>query len=276
MKKTLKDLQNVLPIGYFSPTGSLEKTFNHKSWQMEEERQVGRIKESDDNKTMGPFVSELMALMVTKIGNIPITEKTHAEKRLTFSQMHMSDVMYMYAWLRRESLGPDLKLISTCPMCSFRGEIIGDLDTLECVIPDEEIEKPDDLIRTIELRKGVMVDGETYHEIKIKPTTWMAMETFDGKTAANDGAMKCKVFQDSAVGIVGLDRDHFVMTDDMMNTLYKVDIELLNKAIDELNGGLIMSLEHKCERCSQKYFQGIDWNYENFFSHSSIPSTTKS
>jgi len=271
MKQTLKDLQNVLPIGLFAPDGTLHKQFTHKPWRMEEERMVGKIRETGDYQFICPFISEVLGAMTISIGGMSFQDKNQAQRRLMVSQMFISDVMYMYVWLRREALGADVSLQSTCPMCGNKSKIVISLDELEVDSNDQEVKSPMDLHRTIILKKGIIVSGTTHEEITIRPSTWMAMEGSTVKSLSNDGAVKTNILRDSIVGVTGLQRDHFIATDDILDSLYKVDIELIAKAINDMNGGLNMSVETKCENCNRKYEQGVDWNYDNFFSHSSIP-----
>jgi hypothetical protein len=278
MKKImLKDLQNVLPLGYFTPEGNLVKSFKNRPWRMIEERAVGEIREKQKTPMMGPFISELLAYMITGFDGMDFEAKTPAERRLMLNQMSFPDVIYMYVWLRREAVGPELLLKSTCPICSYMYDIECDLDEMEIEVPDENATSPDDFKKPVQLKKGLEIDGATYHEMIIKPASWMVMEGMTAKLSSNDGALKTKFFQDCLVEIPGYTAmDHFVVTDTLLDNMMKVDIELLNKAIDDASGGLNMNIEAKCEQCNGAYKQGIDWNYDNFFSASSIPSPTQS
>jgi len=267
----LKDLQNVLPIGYFTADGARQRHFEIRPWRMPEEKAIGKILERG-GIAMDKFIPECLALMVTKLGTMDFGNIPQSEKTLILHRMYYSDIMYAYIWMRKEAIGPELNINVNCPFCSHNGNFAGDLDTLKVKTVDQ-LESVNDLDKGITLRDGIQIGNDIYPELIIRPPTWMAMDTLTAMSVRNEGEMKRSIFQNSVVKVVGYDdMEHFVLTDEHMNSLTKYDMELLSREINDIMGGAQLFIEVVCSNCGNTFAASIQWDYERFFSHLSMPS----
>lgn len=271
MRKTnLKDLQNVLPIGVFSQ-GTFCKEFSLRPWRMKEERQIGQIRERGEVLNMSKFVSELLALMITKVGNIDFENKSYEERRLFVNQMYLSDVLYVYVFLRYQALGPDLYLDIICPTCKKKFTFKADLETLDIMVY-EDINDSSELVEIVELQRGVEISGELRKQLRLRPNSWNAMESLKAATSANDGELKAELFKDSVIGYSddGDALPQFIFNDEILDTLWKADIEEIKAHLEKVNAGASMIINGRCPECREEFFKGLDWNYDPFFAHSSL------
>jgi len=267
----LENLQNVLPIGYYTADGTRQRHFTVKPWKMAEEKAIGKLLEGPA-PTMDKFIPECLALMVPKLGTMNLSDIPHSEKLMIFHRMYYSDVMYMYIWLRREALGSDLGITVACPFCSTEGKFFGDLNTLTVKVAEDEVENQDELNVTVELRDGLEIGEKVFHEVVIKPPTWMAMDSLTARTVRNEGEMKRSIFQNCVDSVPGYDIEHFVLTEDHMDNMTKFDMEKLSKEINEIMGGAQLFIEVKCDNCAREFAASVQWDYDRFFSHLSMPS----
>jgi len=244
---------------------------------MKEERQIGQIREREEGLNMGKFGSELLALMITKVGGIDFENKPYEERRLFVNQMYLSDVLYVYVYLRYQALGRDFHLDITCPSCKRKFGFKADLETIDVMIY-ESIEEPSELVQMVELREGVEIGGELRKQLWLRPSTWSVMESMKISTSANDGELKAELFKDSVIRY-GDNADappQFILSDDILDELWKVDIEEIKAQLERLNAGATMIISGKCPGCEGEFFKGLDWNYDSFFAHSSLSGQPRS
>lgn len=263
--QTLKDLQNALPIGVVRD-GNLIKDFTLRPWRIREERQIGRIRERARGFTMGQFVSKVLSIMVEGIAGEPFERKSEGERRLFLNRMFMSDVLYIYIFLRYQALGNILKMKVTCPVCRNPFDFSADLETLDV----RTHERAEDIEGEVELIQGLNIKGEMRKKLKIRPTLWAMLEGLPGPLARNEGELKIRAFRDSIIGVEGIESPGLTLTDDVLDEMVKRDIELLTREIDRFNAGADLTISDACPFCRCQFYQVIDWGYDYFFGISSL------
>jgi len=267
MKKvTLAQLGPNLPIGELIG-GKLHKPFEMKSWGMDEELAIGKSRGQED-LSMVDFVNEILSTMLLSIGDESFEGMSHDEIILRIGKLFFSDVLYMYLWLRNDALGNEVHLKDvTCFDCRPKAkfDFIADIETLEVEIAETDVFE--ELIGSVQLRRGMMFQDEVRKELRIKPLRWTAMgNVVSGEV--NIGAAKQALFKDAICGVDGI--DHEIMVSDAdLKSLKKIDIEILTGAAEKISMGPVMVVEGVHDKCKKKFKRNLDWTYDSFFAISS-------
>lgn len=268
-KTTLGKYGMKMPLGMTAPDGSVAKNFVVKPWTMAEEKELAQAKKDDPGQNIATYVSTVVAWMCSQLGPHTFTPKTSlAERRVYVSQMYMADVWYIYAYLRRETLGDILKLNLSCPRCNDEFPWAGSLASLGV----HTAPNLDACMWDYELAHPVSIRGSKVVKFKVGPQRWQVAEAIFGdpnEGDAKDAALRASIYclNDSA------DRIQLLAGD--LDVLTKKDIEGLSGKIDEHFIGPDMSIEigeeNPCKSCgfNKKRRLPIDWSYDNFFGTSS-------
>lgn len=263
---TLKELDQLMPLGITNNDGSYAKSFEIKRWRMKEEREIGEQKELHKNASIGQYVGIVLSTMCTSIGNINFESLKKAEKNVHISQMFVGDVFYIYTWLRRNSIGNELQISVKCPNCSNKFKVDANLDTIEV----DTCEKLEDACWNYKLIDPFEIRGKLVTELLMGPPRWMALENLKGTNTANTGAVKAGLILGSIQGIVDWKDENgkpkqIALTVNELDEMCKKDIEKITHEMDENAIGPNMSVEGDCPRCRSDYHMPIDWSYDNFF-----------
>lgn len=254
-----------LPLGVVGTDGSVSKDLACKPWRGREEREVAKLKKGA--KESGDFVTRLLAFMFTQVGPHDFANMEEPAKRAVISSMYMGDVIFMYVWLRVQTVGKSLRMTLTCPHCSFDFPFDADLETVEVRTADAL----DQVKWSYELKVPFEMRGQKAKGLDLSPMRWQSMESSikaayeTGDTDANNAKME--VIQSCVQRITG--REDMVLIEQDYDDMMKVDIEKLATRIDEQEIGPDMSLREKCPRCERKFVTTLDWGYASFFGDSS-------
>lgn len=262
MKKvTLKELGPCLPI----PVPGLQNQFfKFKNWGLAEEKKIGEIKRKSNH--MGPFVNEVLSMMLEECGGIDFTKKETHEKKYEIHKMPMMNILYLWIYLRYDQLDEEIRMNVGCPGCGrVNQNFVANLQGLDIEVPEQ------DDANTIEykLRKSFEVDGKLISSFKINRTTWGCMDSADDETTTNQGKIMEIMFKNSICGVN--DETGYMDVDKILQNVKKIDIEHLSNAIQKHNAGPTLSVEGKCSFCPTTFFKTIDWSYDSFFGSSSLP-----
>ena len=261
-KITLQELGSQLPIGF--ENGQLHREFTLKPYRMKEERLIGQIYEKKQNVSMGKFVTSVLSIMIKSLGSLNFEQMNAGERKLILSRMYVGDVIYLYVWLRLEALGNELKINLNCNHCREAFDFVADLNTIEI----KTVNTPNELDTKIKLKKGLEINDQIYKDLHLKPSTWNVMENLGNGAISNPGKMKAQMFKSCIKDVEGI--DDFVITDHVIDEMYKIDIELLVRKIDDIHPGPVMIIEDDCPKCGQVFTAPIDWSHDNFFGASSM------
>ena len=277
-RKTVRGLKNFLPIGLevneqhgFIPK---DNSFKFKDWGFEEEEKIAKLK--NEESSSGVFATKVLSLMLDELGGLK-WDKLGEIKAVILNQMNLADMLYMYIYLRVESLGSEFAFSNlVCPFCNYtHEEYVVDLKDLDVDCMPEG-EKPSDsvdykLLKPIKY-SHVGPDKKPIEEViesfKICRSKWNVMETITGETASNEALTKKVILKGSIVGYN--DSIGFVDAENMIGKLRKIDFERLDRVISNHNHGPTIVVSDKCKNCNKSWNQQINWSYDYFFGSSSL------
>lgn len=264
-RTTLGELGTKLPIGVVdSKTGNLGKHFAVRPWRLKEERAIGKIRAENEHSSVAEYVSMVLAYMCTKFGNHDFEKMKIEERRLIISTAFMADVFYAYVWLRREAIGPELKLDLTCNSCRAKFVFAGDLDSIEV----GTIDNVTDADWEYKLKTPIEIRSKLIDGFKLGPSRWNELERIPAGTRRFDtGAAKSAIIRGSIreAGELGA----IPLVDEELDELTKYDLERITGLINERPIGPTMSIEGKCTMCGAPFEHAIEWATDNFFEPSS-------
>ena len=137
----------VLPIGYYSPDGSVSRDFELVTWDWGIEERLGEIAEREPEMHIYAYISELVGAGVKRLGDFEFAKLSRGRRRLLVSQMYQADVFYLYVSIRIAGLGENISFPAfKCAGCGKPHAFVGDLRTLAVEARDErppaEVEVP--------------------------------------------------------------------------------------------------------------------------------------
>lgn len=257
----LKDLKNNMPIPM---PGKPSQEFSFINWTMKQEKSIANMKK--ETGMMGKFVSAVICYMLDTLYGEDFKNKTKDEKIVFINQQDMPNIMYLWVYLRLETLGDEIKLDVICPSCGRNNkDRTFTLNTMD--ITTKSIN--DSRISSYKLIKPFMFNDERIETLDINITKWEAMESAKDEVATNEGLLKELIFKNSIIGVNK--SEDFIDIESLIENLHKIDIESLSNAISKHNGGPALTLSDKCVFCGAEYFRFLNWSYDYFFAASSLP-----
>lgn len=267
---TLSEWGHRLPCGMVdTTTGKLVKGITFRSWNLGREKQLGKIKTSSAADSVMTFTSAVLTVMCSKLGTLEprwlesgglsMKPQQFAQLRLQTSNLVLEDVLYTYLLLRREVIGPDLKVDGNCPHCRTEVHINADLDTT----PVKYVESIEETFWTYTLQQPLKIRGEEISELKFGPARWSVLEHTKA-SGIDTGGQKADLILGSIqeVGQLG----EIALLDTELDEMTKRDVESIAAEMDARAIGPDMRVEFTCESCFRVGHIQIDWSYDNFFS----------
>jgi len=267
-----KDRGFNLPIGVFNG-GGLKRDFTLREMGYPIEKAIGIFKGRNDTLPNTAVVSKVVSLVVSKLGGETLDfkpdddEQREADAMIKIGGLFLADVYYIYVMARIEELGVDYEVDFACSDCSFTGKMIVDLNTMKVnTVQDTSV-----LRREVPLVKGIKHRTGLKKSVFIQPMIWANMVTNEVKEAGGDpGLMKLHFIRHCVIGVEG-ESESAPLTDEEMSSLRKIDIEIIGRAISEVNIGPSLIAKGDCPNpdCKTPFLARIDWDYDNFFTISS-------
>jgi hypothetical protein len=268
---TLGEWGHRLPCGMVdSVTGKLVKDISFRSWNLGREKQLGKIKTSSAADSVMTFTSAVLTVMCTKLGTLEprwlesgglgLKPQQFAQLRLQTSNLVLEDVLYTYLLLRRETIGPDLKVDGNCPYCRQEAHISADLDTTTVKYVDDIAET----FWTYDLKDSLKIRGEEITELKFGPARWSVLEHTKA-SGVDTGGQKADLILGSIEEVGQLGKIALIETE--LDEMSKRDVEGIAAEMDQRAIGPDMRVEFTCEKCFRVGRLQIDWNYDSFFGY---------
>ena len=273
--ETAKDLGHTLPIGILSQ-GKFLTEFSLKEMETPVERAIGKYRKENDKAPNTVLVSKAVSLLLDTLGGKPFGLKADGEpmddieKQQFVQSMYMADAQYIYLCARMAELGNDYTFEFSCMKCGYTQEkAVADLSTMDvyCVVD------PAVLMSEINLVKGLRYrDGSIKKRVSVSPAYWFHMEDPEIMYIGGDpNLMRLYMIGKCITGVEGVE-GQLVLTQGEIDTLRKVDLERLGQHISDVNLGPSLTLSGNCpdERCKTPFMLGLNWDYDHFFSMSSL------
>ena len=258
----LVDCLGVLPIGI--PIGeTLERSLVGKDWRLKEEKELGQALEKVEASRMGQYVSTVLSILCTQIGNHEFLKMKDGERRFVVNQMWIPDVLYTYLWLRIQTMGNMLQMETQCIHCGNKSSFGADLNTVEI----STVESMAKAYWKYELESPIQVRGKQITGFVMGPARWTAIDSL-GSRVRNMGAMKDSLIKGSVHWLLGSD-DFFPFGPNELDELRKRDIEDITERLDKNSLGPDMSIDEECEVCGKSFRTSLDWRAKGFFGISS-------
>jgi hypothetical protein len=280
------ELGNTLPIGIFKD-GGRNRSFRLGELDFPTEKALGDWKKGPgQGKPVGAVVTKLLALLLRELGGEPFEHNfddppdVEAAKLLKIQQMYSSDVYYMYVRARIEELGSEYALPFVCQnnSCKYTAEeMVCDLNEMDVYC----VEDPSVLVQKVPLIKGIRHHDNTIRMgAVLTPLLWMHMESQDLVGQNDELLVKLYFISKCLTGLEGENNKDgtpmsLVIPKSSLNSLRKMDIELLDRAINKVNLGPSLVASGECPECNRGFYHQIDWNYNHFFGASSLPTPGK-
>jgi len=265
---TFQMLGDQLPIGILD-AATLHRNFAFRRYDYGVERQLA-VKRK---KTRAPaeYVVEVLAHMLTVLGpHTDFQALDDPQRRLIVQRMWMHDVLYAYFSLRRQAMADELSVGCTCPTCNTKWKFTGDLSQGDVKV----VESPASIAWNHALKDGVLAKpsatrrGGCVKDVVLQPPRWECMMGLSRKSGRTDPVhAKVRIIA-SAIRQLG-DGTH-VMTQEVIDTMTKYDIEHVTKALDDNVPGPDMTLEPECPECETELRVPINWDWDFFFGAASL------
>lgn len=261
MKHTTIEKQGMqVPVGTRMADGSVERGFAFKGWRSKDEREIGAIRDDQRAISAAAFVSEVLALLLTRWCGHSFEGMSRPERRLVLNRAPAADIYHAWVQLRREVLGTKYDLGLTCGMC--RGEFVlevelGSIDLL-VVADDDEQHTP------YALRDGIEYRSEERKVLTLKPVPWSVYEIATAGGSLNTGDIKLAVLAGAVHRVEGVDEPVHLTAAEL--DLTKYDLEALSSHVDDIQPGPDLSVQVSCPHCATPARHAISWLYDSFFS----------
>lgn len=274
---TLGELGQRLPIGYVDDGGKRHVDFTLVQWDWAMEEKIGALAERNPNQKLGAFTTELMAHAIATVGPLKFQDMDPKARVAVLKNMFFADVLTMFIWTRVGALGPEIQVPAIqCTSCQYefdhKNPFVGDIRGCEIKVMDNV----PTMIHTV--KSGFQYQGKQWTKIAIGPLKWEFWHEIDEGTLAN----KAKYAKTTVkAGVIGLAKDTgerlkdpqgnlipFAYSDDLVRSLGVPETTRLVRAISDINGGPVMSIDGTCPKCSAPFDTIINWTYPSFFGSS--------
>lgn len=270
VKTTLGEWGAKLPIGVEmeGTDAAPVKPFRLRDFTTAREKEVGRLKDkSKKNKSLGTFVSDVLTVMVQTVGPHNFDKMDEKQRRLALAMLRFPDVMYLWCYLRYESMDHEpIAMHIKCPYCGHGYRFDADMATMDVKVLPEGGKV---LSRLTTLKKGIIIRDTKRGWVKWTVPRWALFESNElaVKNQTEREAVMARNTIVDAEGFVSDSGTPLMVLDDEIDTLYKYDRAGLFQDIEEYTPGPVMTIETTCEGpgCGEELRQMIDWRYESFF-----------
>ncbi len=271
--KTVGELGSTLPIGFYSEQSKqLVKSFSLRPYKSKVDRMMNIWREANEGKHIAWLVTKFMSLIVEEYGgnHFSLDEKgDSADEFMTkILDWHFSDVLYMYLWARIQVCN-EMTVSYGCPNtdCTLQtAEARIDLKTVEVSVVDTL----EECRFWVKLRDGFrLANGKRCTKIELQPVPFRTVLLQGGTQGNVDDSLGYNQLREAIVSVDG-GGDRYILTDDELDEMTKIDQLILNSSAGKLTAGPKMRTTIQCDKCNNPIERALDWRFDHFFD-SSIP-----
>jgi hypothetical protein len=267
---TVKELGSTLPIGMWDGK-TLHKDFSLRPYKSKIDRHLNAWREANEGKHIAWEVVKFLSLIIESAGDqvLRLDDKGDSTEESMAKVLDWSfgDVMYMYLFARKIVCN-ELTIKYGCPndKCTVKAaEKNVDLSSVEVVV----IESVKDCRFWVELIDGFRLSNtKLCKKIQLKSIPFKTL-LLQGATQGFVDSLGYSQLREAIISVDG-GGDNYVLTDEELDEMGKLDQLRLNRYSGKLTGGPKLQTTITCDKCKQPIVRAIDWRYEHFFD-SSIP-----
>lgn len=276
VKTTVGELGPTLPMGVVvGNPPQLERHFDTKDYYWEEEQELNKIrnKKEGPGQHPGKTVTEVLNFMLTSWGGKKDFQTTNTKnRRQAVDSAFMTDVLFAYVYLRIQALGSIYTTEVNCAACGHDWTWRTDLNGAEVTVP----EKPQDLDKEYKLIKQVKFGDKVYDTVHLRPPPWSAV-SHHPMGRSNAGQVKSNLMMAAVRGLSNSkDRKQRAIGMSTHVKLTKLDYEMLVMFVDRQFPSVDLNFQIECESCGAEFLHMMQWNFDFFFSGSSLPQAKSS
>lgn len=232
----LQDNQVYLPVGYTDDEGQLHRVVELTGMTGETEEAIADPKVRDNG---GKIVTELLASVVTKIGNRPRVTKE------MIRNLSVIDRDFLLLKSREYSMGETITYIDTCK-CGGKNEININIPKIECNYLEDEAPKE----LSFELPNGYKdANGTLHKKITVVLPTGVVQERIAQAMRVNPAQATTTMLQ---LITKSLGEMQFI-NPDVFRKMTKRDRDFISQKIGEVKGGVSLSTEVTCSDCGRTF-----------------------
>jgi hypothetical protein len=277
--KTAQEQGFKLPIGEVVD-GKLVKDFALGDITPDVEKSVGLFREQNSDLPATIIPSKLVSMILTSVGGKPFGKKkdgkdmSEEERHYAVRAMPSPDVYYMYIKARIRELGSDYVIPYACAHCGFKAEkMTCDLSTMEVT----SVVDVRGLRHEVDLRVGFNYrDSAFKKKVYLQHLPWFYMEKQEmGEIGGNEILFNLFMLEHSICGVEGAEASGMLEPEEFQ-TIRKIDRELIAGKIHEMDCGPRLVVSGNCpgtkngKPCRESYVYPVNWDYDHFFSISSL------
>lgn len=277
-KTTLGELGAKLPVYCLGKDKKpiQDLSFSFHTWDMEMEEKLAE--RAEKSKNVGLFINEMMCMLLDQFCGQDFQAIDGANKTLMMNQLDMSNMMYLYIFLRVEVMGADYRLSIVCPngRCGKQiDDYVVSLEDVDVHVKEFDFEKGEPKnprVAKYELVKPILFNDMTITAFEFDVSKWDYMERSEKSDGDNTASLKKLMLKSSISGFYTgtLKVTKFLDPQAVMKKLQKVDIEKCIRMVTENNAGPAPVLAGECPHCKTKWHKPLDWSYRGFFDSSSL------
>lgn len=273
INQTVKELGSKLPIGFYSEQSKqLVKTFTLRPYKSKVDRMMNIWREANQGRHVAWLVSKFLSLVVEEYGgqHFSLDDKgDSAEEFMTrILDWPFSDVLYMYLWARVQVCS-EMSVSYGCPNvdCSLKhAEATIDLTSVEVSV----IEDIKECKFWVPLRDGFrLANNKLCKKIELKPVPFRTILLAGGTQGQVEDSLGYNQLREAVSNVEG-GGERYILTDEELDEMSKMDQLLLNAHAGKLTAGPKMRTTINCDKCQQPIERALDWRFDHFFD-SSIP-----
>jgi hypothetical protein len=224
-------------------------------------------REANEGKHVAWLVAKFLSLIVEEYGGnfYSLDEKGNSadEFMVKILDWNFADVLYMYFWARIQ-VHPEMVIAYGCPNvdCPLTSaEAIIDLNTVEVVC----IEDPKDCKFWVQLQEGFrLANKKLCKKLELRAIPFRTVMASGGTQGYVEDVLGYAQMREAIVAVDG-GGDDYILTDDEIDEMGKLDHLIINAQAGKLSAGLKFRTTIQCDKCKQPIERALDWRFDHFF-----------
>lgn len=266
IKSTLGENLHVLPIG-IRKDNAIKRDFSLFVFQSKHERKIQEDKQKHRAMNQAGIATKVVISLLDNLCGMDFQSLTLTEKNVLLRELKIPDFLIIWANLRIETLGENWSVKYKCPREGCKEEFVWSTNLLEAEY--KMLEDNESLDWIVELKKGFNMRDCKITKVGLEFPNWGT--AMDIKSSTDPIQTKHNAIRSSIKYLItdkGERKDFqgIALTQDIFDEIFKVDIELINRSLNDYNYGVDWALNVICPNCGTEFPQMKDWSYDNFFS----------